>query len=102
DHVGWNILTNCAAAPHHAVGANMDKLMKGGLAAQNGPIVYMNVAGQLHTVGDNGVRADLTVVRDMDVGHDPVVITHASDPNILCGACIQRDEFPEHVAVTYF
>ena len=38
-----------------------------------------HVAGELRVVREHGVVADLAVVRDVDVGHDPVVVADARD-----------------------
>ena len=47
-----------------------------------------DVAGELAGVGEDGVAADLAVVRDVHVGHDPVVVAQARDAGVLRRAAV--------------
>ena len=51
--------------------------------AEDDPVADVHVAGQLGAVGEDHVVADLAVVRDVDVRHDPVVVAHPRDAGIL-------------------
>src|SRR5690606_18366399 len=87
---------------NHGMGTNVHELVDGGLTADDGPVMNVNVSGKLYIVGNDGVRADLAVVRDMHVGHDPVVVTQAGHPDILDGARVYRHVLTEHIAVADF
>ena len=47
------------------------------------PVADVHVAGELRVVGEDGVVADLAVVREVHVGHDPVVVADAGDAAVL-------------------
>src|SRR5690606_29093325 len=61
----------------------MHELVDSRHAAQYRPVADMNMTGKLHAVGENGVRAHLAVMRNMHVGHDPVVVAHARHTDVL-------------------
>ena len=48
-------------------------------AAQNHPVVDLDVPGELRVVGENRVVTHQTVVGQMHISHDPVVVTDAGD-----------------------
>ena len=58
-----------------------------------------DVAGELAGVGEDGVVADLAVVRDVHVGHDPVVVAEARDARVLHRAAVDRAVLADRVAV---
>ena len=60
----------------------------------------MHVPRHLACVRENGVAADLAVVRKMHVRHDPVVVADAGDADILGGAAVDRDIFADRIAVS--
>ena len=53
----------------------------------------------VRVVGEDGVVADLAVVRDVHVGHDPVVVADARDARVLRGAAVEGAELADRVAV---
>src|SRR5690606_32853537 len=62
----------------------------------------MNMAGKLNTVGHDGVAAYLTIVGNMHISHNPVVVAHAGNANILGCARADRDIFTNGIAVADF
>src|SRR5690606_3557461 len=48
------------------------------------------------------VFADLTIVRDMPVSHDPVVIAYPGDAGILRGAAVERAKLANGVVIANF
>ena len=52
------------------------------------------MSGDSHIIGKYGVAADLTVVRNMHVGHEEIARTDARDAVILHGADRDRAVFP--------
>src|SRR5690606_12005172 len=97
-----NILTHRAGTTNHAVCADTTELMHGSQTAQNGPVANMHVAAQLDAVGDNRVIADLAIVSNVGVGHDPVVIAHTGHAHILHRTGIDGDVFTNHIAIADF
>jgi uncharacterized protein (DUF2336 family) len=80
------------------VGADAHELMNHREAAEDGPVANMHMAGELGVVGEDGTVADLAIMRQMHIGHDPVVVAQASDAGILRGAAIEGAELPDRVA----
>ena len=75
-HVRRDVLVDPGAAAHERVGADGDELMDGVEPAEDGAIVDGDVAGALGGVGDHHVIADVTVVREVHVGHDEATRAH--------------------------
>jgi hypothetical protein len=46
---------------------------------QNHPIIDLDVTSELRVVGENRVVADQTVMSQMHIGHDPVVVADTGD-----------------------
>ena len=71
-------------------------------SAENDPVPDMNMSGQLCTVGENRVVADLAIMRQMDVSHDPVVVTQTGDSFVLNRSQVEGTEFANGVAIADF
>jgi hypothetical protein len=93
------ILQQDGAHRRETVGADAHELMDHGEAAEDGPIANLDMACQLGVVGEDGLVADLAIVRQMHIGHDPVVVAQASDAGILRRAAIEGAELADRVAV---
>ncbi len=63
--------------------AYLAELMHPGKSAQDCVILYYNVPRELGVVGENGVIADLAIVRQMHVGHNPVMVAQPRNTDIL-------------------
>src|SRR5205814_1151237 len=57
------------------------------------------LARELAGIGEDGVAADLAVMREMHVRHDPVVAADAGHSGVERGAAVDGDVFADHVAV---
>ena len=55
---------------------------------------------ELRAIGKNGVAADLTVVSQMDISHDPIVIPQLGHAFITDGAYIESTKFTNDIAIT--
>ena len=84
----------------HAMGANPHKLVYYRKPTQNHPIAHMHMAGKLRVICKDGVATDLTVVCQVHVGHDPVVITQSGDTQVTRGADVEGTKFSNGVART--
>ena len=62
----------------------------------------MDMTSQLRTVGKNRMASDLTIVSQMHIRHDPVVIPQTGDTFVLNGSQIECAEFPNGIAITDF
>ena len=57
------------------------------------------MAGERRVVREDRVVADGAIVRDVHVGHDPVVVADARRAAALAGAAVDGDELADHVAI---
>jgi hypothetical protein len=71
-------------------------------AAQYGMVTYRHMPGQLRAIGEYGVIAHLTIMRDMNICHDPVVIAETRDADILHRTNIKGTTFANGVVISYF
>ncbi len=60
----------------------------------------MHVPGQLRVVGKNGVVADLAVMRQVHISHDPVVIAHARHTCIARRTYVEGAKLADGIAIT--
>ena len=97
--IGRQILRQTRLKAGHRVRAYAHELVHAGQSAQECPVADMHVAAQRRPVRHDGVAADLAIVRDMHVGHDPVVVADARDAGILHRAGIEGAEFAYRVVV---
>ena len=58
------------------MGTYAAELVRSGKTGQDDPIADMNVTGQGRIIGEDSVAADMAIVRNVHIGHDPVVITY--------------------------
>ena len=73
--------------------------MRAGKAGKDYPVANSDMARECRVVSENTMIADLAIVRDMDVGHDPVVIAHSRDTPVLHGAATDRAVFENRIVV---
>jgi hypothetical protein len=59
----------------------------------------MHMSGQLGTVGKNGVVANLAIVCQMNIGHDPIVIAHLRHTLIARRANVEGAKLSNGVAI---
>ena len=88
-----------AGKTHHGVGTNTHTLQHTREAADGGPIADFHVAGQRGVVGHRDLVAQHTVVCNVHVGHDPVVVTDTGHTRVLCGTQVEGAELADGVAV---
>jgi hypothetical protein len=62
----------------------------------------MDMTRQLRVIGKSGPVANLAIVRDVNVRHDPVVIAHARNATVLDRTEIECTELANRVPVTNF
>ena len=86
----------------HDVCADATELVHAGQATDDGPVVDLHMAGQRGVVGKDGVAADLHVMGEVHVGHDPVVVAHPGHACILHRAPVEGAKLADGVAVPDF
>ncbi len=98
-HERWHVLRNMAGKTGHDVRAHLGELVDAGQAADDGVVAHLHMAGQSGVVGQDGLVAHLAIVRNVDVGHHPVVVTDARDALVLRGAGVEGAKLADGVAV---
>ena len=79
---------------------NPDKLVNPRHTAHNGPVTDFYMSCNLCITRENGVVANLTIMRNVDIGHDPVIVADACDSLILRSSCMNRRELTNCIAIT--
>ena len=82
--------------------ADAAELMHQGITAQCRPVLDRDVSSQGGAIGENGVIADETVMRDVGLRHDPVVVADTRQGFGLERAALNRDVFADRIAVADF
>ena len=100
-HKGRHIGKEQAAHGRHGVRGCAGKLVRGGRAAQKRPVAQLRMAGELAIVGKYGVIANHAVVREVDIGHDPVVVADAGDGTATGRADIEGAKLADGVVVAH-
>src|SRR6185436_10375597 len=78
---------------------DMHELVHQRHAAEDHPVADGHMAGELNAVGEDGLAADLAVVRDVRIGHDPVLVCQPRDADVLRGAAADGDVLADGVVV---
>ena len=99
-HEGRNILVHQRPARGDDMGANVNELQAGGLAAQYHIVAHDDVASQGGVIGKHTVVAHHAVVCHMDVSHQQVVAAYHR-PARGRSAAVQRAALPDNVVVAY-
>ena len=73
--------------------------MHAGQAADDGLVTHLHMSGQRGVVSQDGLVAHHAVVRDVYIGHDPVVVPDGGDAPVLHGADVEGAELADRVAV---
>src|SRR5471030_2024301 len=102
EHIRRHVLRQAGAHADEGVRADLAELVHVGEAAHDDPVADFDVAGQLRVVREDGVAADLAIVRQVDVGRDPVVVAEPRHAGVLHGADVEGAEFADGVAVADF
>jgi len=84
------------------VSAKPAKLVHTGKPSENNIILYLDMTSERGIVGENSVTADAAIMGDMDIGHDPVVISNPGDATTCCRTTVDGTELPDSIAVTDF
>ena len=79
----------------------MAELVRSREAAKDDPVADMHMAGQRSVVRHNGFVTDNTVVGDVHVGHNPVLVADNRLALVLRGAAADRAEFANRISVPY-
>merc|ERR1711941_124346 len=81
-------------------GTSSAKLMDLGAASQNSPVANAYMTCQVRVVSQHTVITHNTVMRNVDIDHQQVVIAHFGQPFILNGTAMKRTGFSDHIIIT--
>src|SRR5471032_2613903 len=98
--VGGNVLADGGAHAGKAVGADMAVLVNQGEAGQDRPVFNVHMTRQRSVIDQDAVVANDTVVTNVRVSHDQVVVAKGGLRTILHGATMNRDAFTDDVVIT--
>ena len=82
--------------------ADPAKLVYAGKSTEGDPVIEYHVATELRAVRKRDVVTDHTIMGDVNVGHDPVVIPNPRATLVLNRSGVDRYKFTECVAITNF
>ena len=68
-------------------------------AAQGGIVLDLYMARQCGIVGEHGMRAHTTVMGDMHIGHDPIVVANPGDSLILYSPAADTAILADDIAI---
>ncbi len=98
--VGGNVAIDSRIHSQECVGAHATKLMNSRKSAAYYPIAQMNVPRQCRIICKYCLIADNAVMRDMAIGHDPVVIAQHRFTGVLNCAAADCTKLANRVAIT--
>jgi hypothetical protein len=81
---------------------DLAELVNTGEAAEYGIVINDDMTGQRGVVGKNDVAADDAIVRDVDIGHDPVAVPNLCPASAMIRAPVNRAVFTDNITVTDF
>src|SRR5690606_22783130 len=99
-HEGGHVLAHQAGPGDETVGTDVDELLHGHIAFQDGPIIDGHMARQVHTVGDHHVVAHDAVVCHVHIGHQQGVAPHGG-LHAVGGAPVDRHAFAHRGAIAH-
>ena len=99
EHERGNVVKHAGEACHKRPAADRGPVMDGDCSRQRRAGVHANMTAQQRAVGQNAVVADATVVRHMAAGHQEVAAADRRHAILFFSGAIDRDAFPDDVAV---
>ena len=78
------------------------ELVHGGESCEDRIIADLDVAGECRVIGENGVVADMAVMRNVAVRHYPVVVAERRESTTTRGATVDTAVLANGIAVTDF
>ncbi|MNP13907.1 hypothetical protein D3C76_1062070 [compost metagenome] len=94
-----NILANGRAHAGKRMRTNVAVLVDQGVARQDRPVPHVHMAGQRRVVDQDAMIANDTVVTDVRIGHDQVVVTDRGFRTVLHGATVNGHAFADHIVI---
>ena len=90
-----DVAGDAAHATQHRAFADPDKLVHGGVAADEHVVGDRDVTAEDRAVGEDDVVADVAVVTDMRIGHQEAAVADSGDPAVVLGAGADRHAFAD-------
>lgn len=98
-HIGWQIHADSRPHPGEAVGAHPAELVHFRESTQDGVSSDLHMAAQGRGIGHNDMVLQQTIVGDMNIGHQQIVIADPCHTLVLHGSAMQGGEFTDNVAI---
>ena len=100
--VSRHVTIDAAVHANKCMRADMAKLVDACLATEYHPITNMHMTRKRCAIRHDGFAANDAVVRNVHIGHDPVVITDNRDAFVLGRAATNRDKFMDGISIANF
>ena len=83
----------------HAVRTDFHELINDRESSQNDPVPYLYMTGQLRVICKNGVVAHDTVMGQVHIRHQPIVIPHSRDASASGGSYVECRKLANSIAI---
>ena len=97
--IGRHIAGHGGVVRDETVRAHLGVLVHRRQAAHGHPIADLHVTAQRRAIRHHDLIAQLTIVRDMRIRHQQIVVADARHALVVGGAAIHGDGFAKHIAV---
>src|SRR5690554_5894278 len=87
-------------SPDHRHFAYADKLMDSGQASNNGMVFNNNMSGQIGSIGHNNMTPQLTVLTNMTVGHNQIIISNPGFTPTLFTTPVDGNILPDNIIIS--
>src|SRR5690606_1454845 len=98
-HIRGYVLGNVSGGAQKGMGADLAELVDQGIAAEDGPVAHIDVAGKRRVIGEDAAIAYRGIVPHMHIGHEQVVVADGGLATILDGAAMNRHAFANHIVI---
>ncbi|MNI54337.1 hypothetical protein D3C73_1092290 [compost metagenome] len=95
-----NVLADRRAHAGEGMRADVAVLVHQGETGQDRPVTHMHMPGQRGVVHQDAMVADHTVMADVGIGHDQVVVTQRGFSAVLDRATVNGHTLANHVVIT--
>ncbi len=99
---GEDILQHNGISPDIGIPSDPDKLVNRGKSTDNRIILYFHMAGQGNPIDDGGMIAHDTIVGNMTVSHQIIMVTDAGITVTFGGTAVNGGKLPDDIIIPDF
>lgn len=94
-----NVLGERGGSGNHGVISDMDELVHGGESSNIDEIAHMDVPPKGRSIGKNATISYDTVMGDVGIGHEEVMIPDDGFAKIACGAWVEHGKLADEISI---